>query len=148
AGPSYDVDNPAHRHALYTVIQLCLSMMDPDLTARFFELLPAVEPQRGPNARLLRLYGAMMLDPAHRGVELVPELDAMIAAIDQYTDPVDVARLSGACIYPDRIAECRPALERALGVEHDGAEPIQAMGARSILAYDAYCRGRWSHALE
>lgn len=148
AGPRYDTRNAAHLTALYTLLQIVMSTADGERTRRFLDLLSSVGPAGHPATRLLRVQSAMILDPVRCGAARIDELDEMLATIDAATDPVDLVRLAGAALLPDRLAECRVALTSTLTLERDGTETTQAIAVRAVLVYDAYASGRWAEAAE
>jgi len=90
---------------------------------------------------------ALILDPAHRGPAARPELDRMIAGIDREQSVVVIGQIACAALFPDRLAECRAALERCVTLERDGTDTTQATSVRGLLAYDAYASGRSTRAL-
>ncbi|MGY1829360.1 LuxR C-terminal-related transcriptional regulator [Geodermatophilus sp. SYSU D01180] len=93
---------------------------------------------------VLSVAARTVADPARATRADLDRLEDLLTAVQTDADPASVVRVAAAAAPAGRLAACRPALERV--VSAGGRNRAAVLGARVLLAQDAYAAGRWDEA--
>ena len=87
-------------------------------------------------------------DPVHRGRDALPALAEALRHVDTERDPLKITRIGLACVYTDRMGDCRQALKRVVDSGRDGGAVALAINALISGCVDDWLTGRWDEAVE
>jgi DNA-binding CsgD family transcriptional regulator len=103
----------------------------------------AVARLRPRTPRLVSILDHMLSDPARLARPVLGQLDAAIDGLRTEASPAAISRTALACIYVDRVGDCREALWRAVRHGREGGAVTSAIQGLFQLGTDAYFTGRW-----
>lgn len=138
-----DRDQQSFSHAVHTMVMVCHFAGRVEYWSTFDDLLASMGDEAPTDARLMaEIFAAPIAAPAWA----LDELDRLIVALDGPQDVEHVIRVILSGFYADRLARCRPALDRvAYDGEDDGAAAAALM-ALSMISFDELNAGRWDAA--
>ncbi|MFF4727353.1 ATP-binding protein [Streptomyces mirabilis] len=116
-----------------------------ELWTPFHTALAALRP--GPPVDL-EMAEALFADPAHRGLRLLPRLEAGLVGADAETDPTVVQNLAGCAFWVDRLGQVREPLWRAITEGRAGGPARRHLVALMDVCVDDFQRGRWVEQAE
>ena len=96
---------------------------------------------------LLELCAATFGDPARLGAPLLATAATVTAGLAQQQDPIEITRVAIACVYLDRVGECREALGRVIADGRAGGAVALAINAIVSSCVDDWLTGQWDEAL-
>jgi DNA-binding CsgD family transcriptional regulator len=141
-GP-YDAADDTVSEALNTLGWVCYFGGRTELWEPFHRALDLLVPQ-APEA--IALLEDTFADPARTALLALGRLDAAVAALDRQADPIRAARISLACIFVDRLADCRARLWRIRHEAQEGGAVTLSLHALSLLGLDSFMVGEWDEA--
>ncbi len=112
----------------------------PELAATVAALRPAPPPVLDV---CVRTFG----DPVRLATAALPRLDELLDGLTTETDPVRITRLALACVYVDRVGDCREALGRVIRNGRSGSAVALAIHAMVSSSVDDWIAGRWDEAV-
>jgi DNA-binding CsgD family transcriptional regulator len=127
--------------AVHTLMLVCAFGGREDLWSDFTEAADRLAPLLSPQ---LRLAAVTFADPARATAQQLADLDAMVTAADESTDPVEVLEVAIAGEYVDR--QPAAALERVVEAGRSGGPATLAAQALVIRAMTAFHEGCWADA--
>jgi DNA-binding CsgD family transcriptional regulator len=136
----YDAADDTMVEALYTLGWVCYFGGRAELWAPFHQAFGRL---RADVPELLALLSATFADPARTALPALGQIDAAVMALTEQTDPVWVARVGLACMFVDRLTDCRSALWRILRDGPDGRAVTLSLHALSLLGLDHFMTGEW-----
>lgn len=95
---------------------------------------------------LLRLCRFGFGDPVRMNPALLCRVEAAVGELSGEYNPVEVIRTHIACVYLDRLPQCREALRRVVRDGRDGGAVALALSALVGSAVDDWHTGRWDEA--
>ena len=104
--------------------------------SRFDDSVPAI----------LKVARQTYVNPAYANPAAYAELDSLIAAIQERSDPFEIIALAVAGFWVDRLGGCRAALRRALDVGRDADDMNVTTQALSLLGFESFFSGQWHEA--
>ncbi len=141
----FDAEDPALIDALHFLLLLCNYGAHEALWEPYYAAVARLRPAPPP---LLLVAARTWGDPAHADAATLRELDGIIAATTQDTDPARIVRVGTAAVYPDRLAAVREPAWRLVRQGRDGGAVRRHIGALLHLNLEDYHRGRWASVLE
>jgi DNA-binding CsgD family transcriptional regulator len=139
----YDAASGTMVEALYALAWVCYFGGRAELWAPFDRAMGRLKPEV---PELLTLVSATFADPARTVRPALGGLDDAVAALNEQTDPVWVARVGLACMFVDRLTGCRSALWRILRAGREGRVITLSLHALSLLGLDHFMTGEWDMA--
>ncbi|MFI0977723.1 AAA family ATPase [Streptomyces sp. NPDC021093] len=141
----YDATDITMVEALYTLAWVCHGGQRAELWKPLHRALDLLKPHvLKPHVpdRLALILGPVA-DPARSTATALAELDAVIATLDQESDPARVIRIAMAALYVDRLAGCRTALRRVLSSGRDSNSLTLELQGMVFLGRDRFATGEW-----
>ena len=138
-------DDPVLDEALHTLLQLSWLADDADRWAVFHRAVDRLVPQ--PNV-LMSVLSRTLPDPVRTGAAARPELEALLATLNDEPDLARVMRIGNASIYLDRLGDNREHSWRLVRQGREGGAPRELLTALWRLSLDDYLIGRWDEADE
>ena len=129
--------------ALDLLAYVCRLAARSDYSDDYQRLLVRLEPVVPPR---FRLWANALLDPVRTVRPALDDIDAAIATIDEFDDPVEVLGLATIAMYTDRLARVRPALERVAASDAGGASIRIAIAAKGVAWMAQFRAGDWAEA--
>jgi DNA-binding CsgD family transcriptional regulator len=130
--------------ALHVLTLLCFFGGRAELWGPFDSALARLQPNV---PRELDLLSKTFADPGHAAAAAIPELEEAIADLATETDPAVIIRVGFACVFADRLSECRGAFQRVTDAGHQAGGVGLAVQALVLLAFEAVWSGRWDEGL-
>jgi DNA-binding CsgD family transcriptional regulator/tetratricopeptide (TPR) repeat protein len=130
--------------ALFSLVMLCFNSGRPEL---WEPLDRAMADLVGKVPPLLRLSHRTFGDPARLTAPILELATPVIDALHDEFDPVRIARTAVACVFIDRISECRPALWRVVQSGREGGSVGLAINALLGCCIDDWQGGQWDRLL-
>ncbi|MFC0434654.1 AAA family ATPase [Kutzneria buriramensis] len=104
----------------------------------------AVEQRRAELPAVLRVEALTFPDPARTGKLALADIDELVEAARDETDPAAIVRIGVALFYLDRVGDVRDAIWRIVRHGRDGGQPRRRLTALMFLCLDHYLAGEWS----
>ncbi|MFG3479809.1 ATP-binding protein [Streptomyces sp. NPDC047980] len=141
----YDAADKTLVDALHTLAVVCFFGARPDLWQPYYRALEKLTP-KAPS--LLSALGKTFSDPARTGADAAKELDELVAALPNVTDPVHITRTGSAALYADRLGDVREAQWRVVRMGRDGGSARRHLSGLIHLCLDDYLTGSWDEAAQ
>jgi DNA-binding CsgD family transcriptional regulator len=139
-----DAQDEVLNDALFSLVMICFIGGRPELWESVDRTMASHVSDVPP---LLRLSHQALSDPAGLTGPLLDLATPMIDELLDESDPVRIMRTSVACVYLDRIGECRLALWRVVQSGREGASAGLAIHALLCCCIDDWQGGRWDRLL-
>ncbi len=140
-----DADDAELVNGLATLLQICFFGGRSELWQPLYAALGRLSHEPPPN---LTLTLDMVADPARTGVAALPRLLAALQAVHDETNTPLVQGHAAAAWYPDRLADLREPLWRAVLNGREGGPARRHVVALMDICVDDFHRGRWDEAAE
>ncbi|MFC7360124.1 ATP-binding protein [Nocardioides astragali] len=132
-------------HALHSLLMMSWFGGRPAQWSPFLEAVERLGPGCPPLVDLVhRAFG----DASHQGASALPLLTEVLRHVDAERDPLRITRIALACVYTDRMGECRQALRRVVDSGYDGGAVALSINALVSSCVDDWLTGQWDEALE
>jgi DNA-binding CsgD family transcriptional regulator len=131
-------------HALHSLLMMSWFGGRP---AQWQPFLTAIERLGAGCPPLVDLVHRAFGDASHRGASALPLLTEVLRHVDAERDPLRITRIALACVYTDRMSECRQALRRVIDSGHDGGAVALSINALVSSCVDDWLTGQWDEAL-
>ncbi|GAB2814209.1 LuxR family transcriptional regulator [Actinocorallia aurea] len=92
---------------------------------------------------MLKIAATFLRDPARHAPDCLPHLESLTADLTDVRDPLVIMRAAKACVYADRVARCRPALQHMAEAGRSGGAAAAAIHALTSLCVDRWMSGDW-----
>jgi len=131
--------------ALHSLLVVCWMSGRPQMWAPLDAAIARLKPL-APTALLLcrSAFG----DPARDVPAILDRFEPVVTGLPYEFNPVTIHRIGLACIFTDRLSECREALGRVVRDGREGGAIALAIQARLALSLDDWTTGRWDDALQ
>ena len=137
-----DADDAELVNGLATLLQICFFGGRSELWKPLYDALGRLSHEPPPS---LTLTVDLFADPARTGVAALPRL---LAALQGHHDETLVQGHAAAAWYPDRLAELRDLLWRAVLNGREGGPARRHLLALMDICVDDFHRGRWDEAAD
>lgn len=140
-----DATDGTLEHALHSLLMMSWFAGRPEQWRPFLASLDRLGPECPPLVDLVhRTFG----NAAHQGLSALPMLTEVLRHVDAERDPLRITRIALACVYTDRMGECRQALRRVIDSGQDGEAVALSINALVSSCVDDWLTGRWDEAVE
>jgi DNA-binding CsgD family transcriptional regulator len=141
----HDATDPVLEEGLHSLLIMSWFGGRRSLWSPFLRAVGRVGPGVPPLVDLVhRTFG----DPVHQGRDALPALADVLRRIDSERDPLRISRIGLACVYTDRIGECRQALRRVVDSGREGGAVALAINALLSSCVDDWLTGQWDEAVD
>ncbi|CAA9382396.1 MAG: hypothetical protein AVDCRST_MAG47-2267 [uncultured Nocardioidaceae bacterium] len=140
-----DSSDAVLEEALLSLVMMSWFGGRPDLWAPFLLAVQRLRPGPPP---LVDLVHSAFGDPVRLGTSVFSALDDALGTVDNERDPSRIARIGLACVYTDRMGECRQALRRVVDSGREGGAVALAINALVSSCVDDWLTGQWDEAVE
>ncbi|KIF79436.1 LuxR family transcriptional regulator [Streptomyces sp. 150FB] len=141
----YDAKDAALVEAIHLLLLLCFYSGRAELWGPFYTALARLRPE--PPA-LLSVAGKTFSDPARSGVAALEQLQSILGALPDESDPGRIVRIGTASLYADRLADLRGPSWKVVLQGRDGGPARRTLGALMHLCLGDFLSGRWDESDE
>jgi DNA-binding CsgD family transcriptional regulator len=144
-GDRYDANDETLIDALHSLVMIAWFGGRPELWKPFNDAVDRIIPA-APD--LLVLCAKAFGDPVRQAASALDQLAAAFDTLRDEFNPVQITRVAIACVYTDRLGDCREALNRVIRDGREGGAIALAINAVVSSCVDDWLTGQWDEALD